>query len=235
MKSVPIFLALAGAQLLAPATAPVPSNEQLRFSVNWPTGLSLGDASLRASRTKTDDKQPARLDLAFDIDASIPGFSVSDRFHSAASQDFCSLEFNKNTQHGKKKTEEKTVFDSDTQTAIRETSGGGKSTLKTETCAKDALAFLYFLRRELGQGRLPPRQAVFFGSPYQIRVEFAGTQNIQLADGPVEADRLKAFLKGPSSDLNFEVFFLKDAARTPALVKVPLQIGTFTMELVRQP
>ena len=51
----------------------------------------------------------------------------------------------------------------------------------------------------------------------------------------MEADRLTASLKGPSSDINFEVFFLKDAARTPALVRVPLAMGTFSMELVREP
>jgi hypothetical protein len=33
--------------------------------------------------------------------------------------------------------------------------------------------------------------------------------------------------------LNFEVYFLKDAARTLALVKVPLAVGTFSMELVK--
>jgi hypothetical protein len=64
-------------------------------------------------------------------------------------------------------------------------------------------------------------------------VEFAGTEMIKLGDTSVEADRLKASAKGPSSDIDFEVFFLKDAARTPALVRVPLSMGTFSMELVR--
>ncbi len=40
-------------------------------------------------------------------------------------------------------------------------------------------------------------------------------------------------VKGPKSDFNFEVFFARDAARTPLPVKVPLRVGTFSLELVR--
>ena len=44
---------------------------------------------------------------------------------------------------------------------------------------------------------------------------------------------MSASVKGPASEITFEVFFLKDRARTPALVRVPLALGTFSMELVR--
>ena len=60
-----------------------------------------------------------------------------------------------------------------------------------------------------------------------------GAQIIKLADKQVEADRVTASVKGAASEVGFEVFFLKDAARTPALVRVPLALGTFSMELVR--
>jgi hypothetical protein len=74
---------------------------------------------------------------------------------------------------------------------------------------------------------------VFFGAPYEIRVEFMGTQKIPLGESQVEADRVTAAVKGPSSEISFEVFFLKDRTRTPVLVRVPLALGTFSMELVR--
>jgi hypothetical protein len=92
---------------------------------------------------------------------------------------------------------------------------------------------LYYVRQELSQGRMPPQQAVYFGAPYDIRLEFMGTQRIPLGEAQVEADRVTASVKGPSSEINFEVFFLKDRARTPVLVRVPLALGTFSMELVR--
>ena len=214
------------------ATAPKFSNEQLHYSVNWPSGLSLGEGQLHTSRTKAGDG-PDRMSLEFTLDAAVPGFQVQDRYKSEATLGFCSISLDRKSVHGKKKADEKTTFDPDHGTAVRETAGGGKSELKTGTCGKDALAYLYFLRLELSQGRLPPSQPVFFGSAYQLRVEFAGTQTIKLGETSVEADRLKASLKGASSDIDFEVFFLKDAARTPALVRVPLSLGTFSMELVR--
>lgn len=218
-----------------PGSVPTFSNEHLRYVINWPSGLSLGEGYLTASSSKPEANTPGRLDLNFNLEAAIPGFEVEDEYHAAASTDFCSVQFDKRYVHGKKRADERTTFDAEAQTATRETDGGGKSELKTPTCVKDALTYLYFVRRELSQGRLPPTQTVFFGAPYQVHLEFGGTQNIRLASGPVEADRMLASLKGPSSDINFEVFFLKDTARTPVLVKVPLAVGTFSMELVREP
>lgn len=226
-----VLLLLAGAGRTA--TAPKFSNEQLHYNVNWPSGLSLGEIQLHATRSKPAENGSDRLDLEFSIEAAVPGFQVQDHYRSDATADFCSISFERKFQHGKRKSDEKTTFDQEKGTANRETVGGGKSEIKTSTCAKDALAFLYFVRHELSQGRLPPSQPVYFGSAYQLRVEFRGTQTIKLGDSSVEADRLMASLKGPSSDINFEVFFLKDAARTPALVRVPLSLGTFSMELVR--
>jgi hypothetical protein len=40
-------------------------------------------------------------------------------------------------------------------------------------------------------------------------------------------------LKGPATDTTFEIFFAKDTTRTPLLVRVPLALATFSMELVR--
>jgi hypothetical protein len=217
------------------ATAPSPfENEQLRFSINWPSGLSLGEAQLRATHLKATADSPDRRHLEFEIDAAVPGFAVSDKYRSDTSADFCSAEFKRLATHGRKKTDDKITFDPQAGTATRETAGGGgKTELKTSQCGKDALAFLYFVRRELSQGRIPPRQTVFFGGAYEVRVEFNGTQTIRVGEAQLEADRMTGSVKGAASDLTFEVFFLKDAARTPALVRVPLALGTFSMELIR--
>lgn len=236
----PLFPKLAAPLLVAvlalsaaPANAPAFENEQLRYSINWPSGLSLGEAQLRASLSKPATDTAARLHLEFTLDAGIPGFVVSDQYRSEASADFCSGEFQKTTKHGAKKANERTTFNQQNGTASRETDGGGKSELKSSPCGKDALAFLYYVRHELSQGRIAPQQTVFFGAPYDIRIEFMGTQKIPLGEAQVEADRVAATAKGPSSEISFEVFFLKDQARTPALVRVPLSLGTFSMELVR--
>jgi len=95
------------------------------------------------------------------------------------------------------------------------------------------MAFLYFARRELGQGRVPPAQTVFFGSGYSVRMDYTGAQTITLNEKPAITDHLVVSEKGPKSSFSFEMFFARDAARTPLLIKVPLSVGSFSMELVR--
>ena len=198
MKAVPapfilssVFCLLSSLPCI-PASAPTFDGEQLHYSINWPSGLSIGEVHLRSSRVKPTPKSTERYDFDVSIDAAVPGFAVADRYHSEASKDFCS-----------------------------------------QQCAKDALDFLFFVRRELAQGRLAPRQKIYFGSPYDVHVEFAATQMIKVSDNSVEADRLNVSVKGPQSDVNFEAYFLKDAARTLAMVRVPLAVGTFSMELMK--
>ncbi len=208
-----------------------PSSEDLMYSVNWPTGLSLGEARLTTRKTQVESAE--HWALAFSLDASVPGFAVTETAKSDSDSGFCSAQLDKQYSRGKRKSEETTTFDQQKLTARRETKGGGKSDLSTTQCARDALAYLAYLRRELGAGRLPPHQTVYFGAPYRISVQFAGSQQIALGESRVAADKLLATLKGEKVDLTFEIYFSKDAARTPLLVKVPLQLATFSMELVR--
>ncbi len=235
MKCINLSLAMISALALAapPTGAPAFDGERLRYSINWPSGLSLGEAELDASSSKATADTGAALHLQFNVDAGIPGFSVTDRYRSAATPDFCSEEFQKSAIHGSKKTNEKTTFDLHGGTAVRETEGGGKADISISQCPKDALTFLYFARHELSEGRIPPAQTVFMGSTYEVRLDYTGTQSIRIADKPVDADRLTATIKGPASSIDVEIFLLKDAARTPALVRVPLGLGKFSMELER--
>src|SRR5258708_3593547 len=146
------FLSLALTVLAAtaaPASAPTFDGETLRYSINWPSGLSLGEAQIHATRVKPTPKSAERYEFEFSIDAAIPGFTVADKYRSEASPDFCSIDFEKTASHGKKKADEKTDFDPQKLTATRETKNGGKADVATAQCAHDALAFLFYARREL--------------------------------------------------------------------------------------
>ena len=59
------------------------------------------------------------------------------------------------------------------------------------------------------------------------------TQTITVGDKQTVTDHLVAHAKGPSSDFAFEVFYARDPARTPLLIKIPVAIGTITLELAR--
>ena len=229
-----LFVALA-VRLRAQDGAP-PSGESLVYNVNWPSGLSLGEIQLKAAEvdgTEVDGTEGSgeRWNLEFTLDAAIPGFTVADRYRSLTTSEFCSIQFDKQVSHGKKTGREQTRFDPQAGSATRQTVDGGSSRLQTGTCARDALAFLYHLRRELAQGRLPPPQTVYFGAPYQVRLEFAGRQRLTIGDEQLEADRIRATLKGPASETVFEMFFAQDSTRRPVLIRAPLPLGLFSMEL----
>lgn len=220
------FLLLA---VLQAVPSPDPwSDETLNYTVNWPSGLSLGEASLRARRTGD------RWELEFTLEAAVPGFAVHDHHRSIAGEGFCSHELEKRFQHGQKQGHERTSFDPERGAATRETlGGGGKSEIPAPPCPRDGLTFLYHLRRELAQGRLPPAQDVFFGARYRVSFQFAGYQTIRVNEVPAEAERLRVSLKGPASEHSFDMFFARDAVRTPLLVRAPFPLGVFSMELVR--
>jgi hypothetical protein len=228
MKRLVFFLLILA--MVLPAGA-----ESLRYSINWQSGLSLGEATLRSDRIRDQNAEKGRelWDFDLNIDASVPGFAVRDHYRSTASSDMCSAELEKSYVHGKRKSEEKVTFDQQKMTATRQTLNGGKSELSLSTCARDPLAFLQFARRELAQGRLAPQQAVVFGAVYQIRMEYTGTQVVRVGEDRVSADRIVATLKGASTDITFELFFARDPARTPVLAKIPLALGTFSVELMK--
>ncbi|MGA3189380.1 MAG: DUF3108 domain-containing protein [Bryobacteraceae bacterium] len=203
------------------------SAESLRYSINWASGLSLGEATLRSDKTKE------AWDFEATVDASIPGFALRDSYRSDATTDLCSLELDKSFAHGNRQAAEKITFDQQSHTATRETQGGGKSDVPVTSCAKDALTFLQFARNELAQGRLTPQQSVVFGALYNVRIDYKGVQKIKVGDQMTDADRILATIKGPTTDLTVEMFFARDAARTPLAAHIPLALGSFTVELIR--
>ncbi len=103
----------------------------------------------------------------------------------------------------------------------------------TSRTARGNRTFLYLTRRELGQGRVPQYEKILYGGPYQVRLEYTGEQTVKLNDKPSTADRLMVTVKGPASEISFEMFFARDAARTPLVIRVPLAPGVFSLELAR--
>lgn len=205
--------------------------ETLRYNVNWPSGLTLGEARLVA---KPEAEGKRRHE--FSLEASIPGFAVSEIVRSLATKEFCSLELQKNAARGKRKAAERTTFRAAAGMATRETlGGGGKTEIPIPACPHDALTFLQFTRQELAQGRIPAAQPVFYGATYQVGLQFGGTQQVRTGDKVWSADRIAATLKGPASEISFEMFFARDAARTPVLIRVPFVLGVFSMEIVPEP
>jgi len=204
--------------------------ESLNYALVWPGGANLGEAHLRTSKTSGGWQSD------FTLDASVPGFAVSDRYRSRANADFCSVELEKETTHGARHTHEKTVFDYKTGSATRTTlvEGGGHTDIDINDCARDGLDFVFYAQSEMALGHgVPKEQDVLFGASYSARMLFAGVQDVVVGSKHRQADHVIVYLKGPASDYKLDMFFDRDSARTPLMVKVPLPVGTLSMELVR--
>ena len=206
---------------------PFARGEVLNYSVNWPSGLSLGEAQLKAG-----GGEPG-WEFEFSLEAGVPGLEVRDRYHASTDAQLCSVRLDKESVHGPRKARETVTCDREKRVAVRQTLGGGKSEVSIPDCVKDGLTFLYFLRRELAGGRMPPSQTVIFGAPYEVTARYADSPQIEVSGMRQPADRILVSFRGPASSHTFEIYFGRDPARTPLLVRAPFALGTFALELVR--
>jgi hypothetical protein len=207
-------------------------NETLRYRVIWPGGKALGEVTMGAHKTAEGG-----WDFDMSTNVAIPIVPIADTYKaSSATFDFCSVTLTREISHGNKRVVERTQFDQKRNQAMRQTTvpaGGGKTELALPTCGRDALTYVYFARREMGQGRIPPAGKVFFGSPYEVKTNYTGAMEIPVAGKPKTTDKLEVSVKGPASEFKVEVYYDRDAARTPLLIKIPVTIGTVSLELVR--
>lgn len=200
--------------------------ETFRYEVKWPSGLGLGEAQMRASR------DGGNWILEFQVEASVPGFRVFDKYRSTVDEKFCTLTFEKEFEHGSRKGKETTTFADGKATRVT-AGGGGKSEFAVAGCARDALTYLFFVREEVARGRIPGPQKLYFGAGYDVRIAFTGTESIKVSEAPLDSDKLRVTVATTNGKLELDLFLARDEARTPALVRVPFAMGNFSMEWVR--
>jgi hypothetical protein len=170
------------------------------------------------------------------FNAGLPGVPFADTYRSQATVELCSTELERAIAHAARKVTEKTTFDQQHNVGERRTlnpAGGGTSQLQLPPCARDALAFQFFARREMGQGRVPQPSKVFFGGAYDVRMEYTGAMDVKTGAKTEVTDHVNVSIKGPASDVTVEIFYARDAARTPVLITIPVAVGKITLELVR--
>jgi hypothetical protein len=211
------------------------SAETLHYSVNWASGLSLGEAALTSTRVSADAEggEVGGWKFSVTLDAAVPGFTIRDEYTSKTDLKLCTSEVKKKVTRGTRKTGETIEIDSQTNIVTRRTDDSdGKSEYSVSTCAHDAMAFLQFVRQELAQGRVAPQQSVVLGAKYDVHLTFTGTETIRFGGENVTTDRVKTVIKGPKADITLDLFFMQDDVRTPVLARLPLELGTFTLELL---
>jgi hypothetical protein len=230
MKLISFTFALLLPALAAAETGFPFGDESLRYNLSWQGGTSLGEATMNARRSAGG----WNLDVA--LIAGVPGFSLADQLHSTIDTKLCSQQFERDLMQGGRRTDERTDFDQSEGSATRVTlspDGGGKTDFAIAGCARDALAFAYYTRVELGQGKVPAPLQVYFGAAYSVNLHYVGAENLNSGGKQVVADRVQLAVKGPKADFHCDVFFARDAARTPLSIRIPLPMGIFSLDLAR--
>lgn len=199
----------------------------MRYSINWPSGLGFGSALFKARFTDPGWR------FEFDLRASLPKIEINDRAVSRTGGRMCGLEFTKHILHGNKRANELLRFRPKTVERIN-LEGGEQArpgVTQVQDCARDALAFLYFLRVQLAAGRIPPPSTVFFGAGYRVELEHAQTRWL-IWDGQRQlADEIRVSVRGPGSEHDLSAYFGRDESRVPLLFRMQFDEESFTMRL----
>jgi len=203
------------------------TDEDLNYSIAWPGGANLGEAHLHAKHSGAD------WNFTLTLDAHIPGFAVNDSYRSDTGsepgRDLCSASFDRSISHGSHVLKEKQTIDRDRATATR----AGSVDIFVPACVRDALAYLFYSRREMGQGRVPAAQPILFGGLLDIRSDYVGASMVSINEKQEQSDRVTCTIKLKGGEYSFDVYYARDPARTPLLITAPLAMGKFSMELIR--
>lgn len=225
---VAILLALApGHGPAQDPASPISLDERLEYAITWPSGLAVGKAEFRAR-----DLDPGwRFEMT--LRASLPQIEIDDAFVSRTDPAMCSETFEKHVRHGAKRAHELLRFGprelERTNLEAPRAEPPGKSPVGN--CARDALAYLYFLRQDLAAGRIPAPGNIYFGAGYRIRLEFVRTRWLAVSGERRLVDEIRVRVRGPASEHTFSVYFARDPARTLLLVRADFEGGPFSMRL----
>ena len=159
---------------------------------------------------------------------------IDDAFRSITDASACSTQFEKHIRHGSKRAHESLRFGSNSveRTNLVSESFERPGTSPVSGCAYDALAFLYYLRKDLADGRIAPPGRVFFGAGYEVELEYAQTRRLFWAGQRRLTDEIRVSVRGPASKHEFSVYFGRDEARTPLLIHAEFEGTLFTMQLL---
>jgi hypothetical protein len=205
------------------------SPEKLNYNLIWPSGISLGEAVLQASRGGN------QIRLEATVIADLPQYHVAYTFTSVTTEEFCSIRFRQVLHEGGGTVDDAYEFDQQKH-QVRRIRNGRATTASISDCARDPLALLYFFRQQLALGKMPvgtPEAAgtFYLGGEFTARYDAVTPEGTQLGSKEPQGDRFLIRVEGAQAAPSFEVWIRPDPSRAPVAVKIPFSLGEFSAEL----
>jgi hypothetical protein len=76
--------------------------EDLHYTINWQSGLSLGEGALITNKAASGN-----WSFELTLDAAVPGYTVRDEYRSSADTSFCAVVLDKLMVRGSRRSTEK--------------------------------------------------------------------------------------------------------------------------------
>jgi uncharacterized protein DUF3108 len=206
------------------------SPEKLNYNLLWPSGISLGEAVLQASRGENQVRLEAK------VIADLPQYHVAYTFTSVTTEEFCSIRFRQILLEGGGTVDDAYEFDQQKHEVHHTRNGGTATTASISDCARDPLALLYYFRQQLALGKMPlgtPEASVRFYLGGELTAHYSAvpSDSVHLGSKKPEGDRVLIRVQGSQSTPSFEVWIRSDVSRVPVALRIPFSLGTFSAEL----
>ena len=206
------------------------TDESLRYNVNWPSGAEPGRSHLH--------RAPLRRGLGSgcDRESRRPGFALADKFHSAVDRGALLHRIRARPEPRRPSEPTRRPISISSRQAHRAPRCFRPAAARaiSESRPAPATRGVPLLRaRRVGPGPRARSAAGVFRAGLFGTLDYTGPQAIAWAGSPDVTDRIHVTVKGPKADFVFDIFFARDAARTPLRIRVPLAPGVFSLELVR--
>ncbi len=145
---------------------------------------------------------------------------------------------NANLTHGGKRTDDKTTFDQkagtrDAYDAVPEPAAAAPISTSQPARATRWPSPITRASNWARAGCRTPQQSVLRVGVFGDAWSTPGAENITFGREDRDNRPRARAVKGPKADFQFDIFFARDAARTPLSIRIPLPLGIFTLDLVR--
>ena len=202
------------------------AGEKLEYNLRWPSGITLGEATLKATHTGN------QMFLEATVDADIPQYHALYTFSSVTDEQFCSQQFRMVLHEGKRIVNDTFEFDQNNHQVHRVRNGRSTTASLSDTdCARDPLALIYYFRQQLALGKLPPGASgvLYLGEAYTVHYDAAAPGPASGSKAP-QGELFNIRVDAPNAP-NLEVSIRNDPQRVPISLRIAFSLGTLSADL----